>query len=354
MADRVRIAIDAMGGDHAPEEIVKGAVRAAREGLAAITLVGDQARLDPLLQGVDLASLGISVVHASEVVGMGEKATSALRHKKDASITVALRLVKSGEADAVVAAGSTGAAMAAALMTLGRIPGIERPAIAAVLPTQSGPVVLLDVGANVDAKPSYLHQFAIMGSVYFGTVFKSPRPRVGLFNIGEESTKGNELTLKVYPLLAGNSRLNFIGNVEGRDLPSGKADVVVCDGFIGNGLLKFAEGMALLLMDMMKDEISRTARGKLGALIMKPNLKALKRRLDYSEYGGGPLLGVNGLCIIGHGSSKANGIFHAIRVAKEAAEGRVIDTIKEQLAIARAEAETEAGGPAGEPGSQGV
>lgn len=347
MADRVRIAIDAMGGDHAPEEIVKGALTAAREGLAAITLVGDQARLDPLLQGVDLASLGISVVHASEVIGMDETPTTALRQKKDASITVALRLVKEGKADAVVAAGSTGAAMAAALMTLGRIPGIERPAIAAVLPTQTGPVVLLDVGANVDSKPSYLHQFAIMGSVYFRTVFKTPRPRVGLFNIGEEETKGNDLTLKVYPLLKGNTHLNFVGNVEGRDLPAGKADVVVCDGFIGNGLLKFAEGMAILLMDMMRTEISRTGRGKLGALIMKPNLKALKRRLDYSEYGGAPLLGVNGLCIIGHGSSKANGIFHAVRVAKEAAEGRVIAIIKEELASTRPEPDA----PAPEPGS---
>lgn len=347
MADRVRIAIDAMGGDHAPEEIVKGALTAAREGLAAIALVGDQARLDPLLQGVDLASLGISVVHASEVIGMDETPTTALRQKKDASITVALRLVKEGRADAVVAAGSTGAAMAAALMTLGRIPGIERPAIAAVLPTQSGPVVLLDVGANVDSKPSYLHQFAVMGSVYFRTIFKNPRPRVGLFNIGEEETKGNDLTLKVYPLLKGNAHLNFVGNVEGRDLPAGKADVVVCDGFIGNGLLKFAEGMAILLMDMMRTEIGRSGRGKLGALIMKPNLKALKRRLDYSEYGGAPLLGVNGLCIIGHGSSKANGIFHAIRVAKEAAEGGVIAIIKEELASTRPDADA----PAPEPGS---
>jgi glycerol-3-phosphate acyltransferase PlsX len=332
---RVRIAIDAMGGDHAPDEIVKGALLAARQGLASIILVGDKPRLDPLLQGVDLASLGISVVHAGEVIGMGESPTTALRQKKDASITVALRQVKDGHADAVVAAGSTGAAMAAALMTLGRIPGIERPAIAVVLPTQQGPTVLLDVGANVDAKPTYLHQFAIMGSVYFRAVFKAERPRVGLFNIGEEETKGNDLTLKVYPMLKATPQLNFIGNVEGRDLPAGKADVVVCDGFIGNGLLKFAEGMALLLMAMMKTEIARTWRGKLGAIFMKNNLRALKRRLDYSEYGGAPLLGVNGLCIIGHGSSKANGIFHAIRVAKEATEGRVIAIIREELAASK-------------------
>lgn len=334
----IRIAIDAMGGDHAPDEIVKGALQAARQGLASIILVGDKPRLDPLLQGVDLASLGVSVVHASEVIGMDEVPTQALRQKKDASITVALRLVKDGQADAVVAAGSTGAAMAAALMTLGRIPGIERPAIAAVLPTQTGPMVLLDVGANVDAKPSYLHQFAIMGSVYYRTAFKTVRPRVGLFNIGEEETKGNDLTLKVYPLLKSTPHLHFVGNVEGRDLPLGKADVVVCDGFIGNGLLKFAEGMAMLLMEMMRTEIARDWRGKLGAAFMRPNLRKLKRRLDYSEYGGAPLLGVNGLCIIGHGSSKANGVFHAVRVAAEAAEGAVIATIKSELAASATDA----------------
>jgi glycerol-3-phosphate acyltransferase PlsX len=332
VAEPVRIAIDAMGGDYAPDEIVKGALDAARAGLARIVLVGDKLRLDPLLQGVDLALLGVSVVHASESIAMDEVPMAALRQKKDASISVALRLVKDGQADAVVAAGSTGAAMAAALMILGRIPGIERPAIAVVLPTREGPCVMLDIGANVDAKPSYLQQFAVMGSIYFRAVFKSDRPRVGLFNIGEEETKGNEQALKTYPLLKETPGLNFVGNVEGRDLPLGKADVVVCDGFVGNGLLKFAEGMALLLMDMMKTEIARTWRGKLGALVMSGNLRALKRRLDYSEYGGAPLLGVNGVCIIGHGSSKANGMFHAIRVAKEAIDGRVIDVIKQELA----------------------
>jgi glycerol-3-phosphate acyltransferase PlsX len=323
-----------MGGDHAPEEIVKGALDAARADLAAITLVGDKSRLDPLLQGVDLASLGIGVVHASEVIGMGEAPATALRQKKDASITVALRLVKEGKADGVVAAGSTGAAMAGALMTLGRIPGIERPAIAAVLPTQTGPVILLDVGANVDCKPSYLQQFAVMGSVYSRAVFKHDRPRVGLFNIGEEEGKGNDLAKDTYPLLKATPGLNFVGNIEGRDLPRGAADVVVCDGFIGNGLLKLAEGMGLFLMDMMKEEIGRTTRGKLGAAIMKPNLKALKRRLDYAEYGGAPLLGVNGVCIIGHGSSKALGIYHTIRVAKQCIEARTIDAIKQELAPA--------------------
>lgn len=327
-----RIAIDAMGGDHAPREIVKGALSAARDGLARITLVGDRTQIDPLLKGVDLASLEIEVVHAAQVIAMGEAPTTALRQKKDASIAVALRLVKDGLADGVVAAGSTGAAMAAALFTLGRIAGIERPAIAVVLPTLRGPCLLLDVGANVDCKPSYLAQFGLMGSIYAETVFKLAHPRVGLFNIGEEEGKGNDQAVKAYPLLRDLPRLNFIGNIEGRDLPTGKADVVVCDGFVGNGLLKFAEGMALLLMDMLKDEIGRDKRGRLGALIMRPNLHALKRRLDYAEYGGAPLLGVNGICIIGHGSSKANGIYHAIRVAKEAVEGRAIEAIRRSLA----------------------
>lgn len=332
MSTPVRIAIDAMGGDHAPDEIVKGALQAASEGLAAIILVGDQARIEPLLAGVDREALGVSVVHASEVIGMDEAPAAALRQKKDASITVAMRLVKDGQADGVVAAGSTGAAMAAALMTLGRIPGIERPAIAVVMPTATGPAVLLDVGANVDSKPSYLAQFAIMGAIYFEAVFKKAQPRVGLFNIGEEETKGNELTTRAHQLLKETPGIHFVGNVEGRDFPAGKADVIVCDGFIGNGLLKFAEGLAILLMDMMKEEMLRDWRGKLAALIMRPNLRALKRRLDYAEYGGAPLLGVNGLCIIGHGSSKAYAIRHAIRVAREAVEGQAIATMRQALA----------------------
>lgn len=321
-----------MGGDFAPDEIVKGALSAAREGLAEILLVGDQNRLDPLLKGVDLASVRLSVVHASEVIEMGETPTSALRQKRDASITVAMRLVKDGKADGVVAAGSTGAAMAAALMTLGRIPGIERPAIAVVMPTAQGPAVLIDIGANVDSRPSYLQQFAIMGSVYARTIFKLERPRVGLFNIGEEESKGNDLTLKAHQLLKHTPEVNFIGNVEGRDFPAGKADVVVCDGFVGNGLLKFAEGLALLLMDMMREEMLRDWRGKLGAWLMKPNLRRLKRRVDYAEWGGAPLLGVNGICIIGHGSSKAYQIRNAIRVARDAVEGKAIEATRDHLA----------------------
>lgn len=332
------IVIDAMGGDHAPEAIVEGALIAARSRLARLTLVGDEARLRQLIGPTCGQEFGIEIVHASQVIGMDEAPAQALRAKRDASITVAMRLVKEGKADGVVAAGSTGAAMAAALMVLGRIPGIERPAIAVVLPTQQGPCVLLDVGANVDARPAFLAQFALMGSVYHHAVFKTPAPRVGLFNIGEEAGKGNEQAREAYGLIKALPGLNFIGNVEGRDLPAGRADVVVCDGFVGNGLLKFAEGMALLLVDMMKQELGRDWRGKLGAAVMTPNLRALKRRLDYAEYGGAPLLGVNGVCIIGHGSSKALGVYHTIRVARECIEGRAIATIREALAEAPAPA----------------
>lgn len=321
-----------MGGDHAPDEIVAGALIAARARLATLTLVGDEPRLRALLRTQGGDGLGLEVVHASQVIAMDEAPAQALRSKKDASITVAMRRVKDGLADGVVAAGSTGAAMAAALMVLGRIPGIERPAIAVVLPTQKGPCVLLDVGANVDAKPAFLAQFALMGSVYHQAVFKVAAPRVGLFNIGEEEGKGNEQAQKAYPLIQAMPGVNFIGNVEGRDLPAGSADVVVCDGFVGNGLLKLAEGMALLLMDMLREEVGRDWRGQAGAALMKPNLRALKRRLDYAEYGGAPLLGVDGVCIIGHGSSRANGVFHTIRVAKEAIEGRAIATIRDTLA----------------------
>lgn len=325
-----RIALDAMGGDHAPDAIVKGALRAAEEGLAEIILVGDESRLAPLLEAAGAVSR-VRVVHAGEVIGMDEVPTLALRQKKDASIVVALRLVKDGAADAVVAAGSTGAAMAAALLTLGRISGIERPAIAVPLPTRTGPAVLLDVGATVDAKPAYLRQFAVMGAVYARVVLRRPTPRVGLFNIGEEETKGNEQALKAHALLKETPGLNFVGNVEGRDLPAGKADVVVCDGFVGNGLLKFAEGLAFLFVDLLKEELQGSLRGRLAGWLARPRLRRLRGRLDYAHYGGAPLLGVNGLCIISHGSSKAEAITSAVRVAAEGARGGVIAAIKEEL-----------------------
>ncbi|HEY9856003.1 MAG TPA: phosphate acyltransferase PlsX [Stenomitos sp.] len=329
----VRIALDAMGGDYAPAEIVKGAVIALKADPAlSLTLVGDEARIRAELAHHDVPSSRLSVVHASEVVEMDEAAT-AIRKKKDASIVVAMDQVKAGLCQGVVAAGSTGAAMAAALLRLGRIPGIERPAIAVVLPTLKGPAILLDVGANVDCKPQYLQQFAIMGSAYAQAVLKIDRPRVGLVNIGEEPGKGDELTLEAYKLLSETKAIHFSGNVEGRDLARGNADVAVADGFVGNVMLKFAEGLGELFTGLLKDEIMKSGLiGALGALLLRSTFRRFKRRLDYAEYGGALLLGVNGVCVISHGSSKAHAIVNAIRVSKEAILAKTLERIAEPIA----------------------
>lgn len=329
----VRIALDAMGGDHAPAEIVKGAVIALKGDPAlSLTLVGDEARLRAELAGADAPMDRLSVVHASEVVAMDEAAT-AVRKKKDASIVVAMDQVRAGHCQGVVAAGSTGAAMAAALLRLGRIPGIERPAIAVVLPTLRGPAILLDVGANVDCKPQYLQQFAVMGNAYAQAVLKIDKPRVGLVNIGEEPGKGNEQTLEAHRLLSETAAVHFIGNVEGRDLARGLADVAVADGFVGNVMLKFAEGLGELFTGLLKDEIMKSGLiGALGALLLRPTFRRFKRRLDYAEYGGALLLGVNGVCVISHGSSKAHAIVNAIRVSKEAILAGTLERIAEPIA----------------------
>lgn len=328
----VRIALDAMGGDHAPAELVKGAVSAlAADPALSLVLVGDEARLQAELAR-HAPTDRLSVVHASEVVQMDEAAT-AVRKKKDASIVVAMDQVRAGHCQGVVAAGSTGAAMAAALLRLGRIPGIERPAIAVVLPTLKGPAILLDVGANVDCKPAYLQQFAVMGAAYAQAVLKIDRPRVGLVNIGEEPGKGDELTLEAYRLLGETEAIHFTGNVEGRDLARGHADVAVCDGFVGNVMLKFAEGLGELFTGLLKDEIMHSGlRGALGALLLRPTFGRFRRRLDYAEYGGALLLGVNGVCVISHGSSKAQAIVNAIRVSKEAILARTLERIAEPIA----------------------
>lgn len=328
----VRIALDAMGGDYAPAEIVKGAVIALKGDPAlALTLVGDEARIRAELAAHDAPMHRLSVVHASEVIGMDEAAT-AVRKKKDASIVVAMDQVKAGHCQGVVAAGSTGAAMSAALLRLGRIPGIERPAIAVVLPTLKGPVILLDVGANVDCKPQYLQQFAVMGNAYAQAVLKIDRPRVGLVNIGEEPGKGDELTLEAYRLLSETDAIHFMGNIEGRDLARGHADVAVADGFVGNVMLKFAEGLGELFTGLLKDEIMHSGlRGALGAFLLRPTFRRFKRRLDYAEYGGALLLGVNGVCVISHGSSKAHAIVNAIRVSKEAILARTLERIAEPI-----------------------
>ncbi|KYH32490.1 phosphate acyltransferase PlsX [Neomoorella mulderi] len=314
----MQIAIDAMGGDHAPGEIVRGAVAAAREKIAGIILVGDKRRLEAELKPLHPPA-SLEIVHTEQVVEMDEQPALALRRKREASIIVATRLVKEGRAAAVVSAGSTGAQMAAALLILGRSGKIQRPAIATIIPTLKGPKLLLDAGANVDCRPEHLYEFALMGNLYAARVMGIREPRVGLLNIGTEACKGNEQTLGAYNLLKG-SPLNFTGNIEGRDILAGDTDVIVCDGFVGNVLLKFGEGMAQALFTMIGREIKNSFRARLGAALVLPALRGLKKQVDYTEYGGAPLLGVQGISIICHGSSNARAIKNAIKVAVRCVE----------------------------------
>lgn len=324
----MRIALDAMGGDYAPGEIIKGAVKAAQAyPRMEIILVGQSVRINPLLSNIPA---NMSLLEASEVIGMDEHPAQAVRKKKDSSIVVATRLVKEKKADAVVSAGSTGAQMASALLGLGRVKGVERPGIATVLPTLAGGKLVLDVGANPDAKPEHLLQYAQMGSIYAHHIMGIENPRIALLNIGTEESKGNELTQHAYPLLQASS-LNFSGNIEGRDVPYGRADVVVCDGFVGNVVLKTAEGLAGALFELIKDKITSTPVRKLGAMAVKPGLKEIARMMDYAEYGGSPLLGVNGISIVCHGSSKEKAIFNAIRVAGECAEAGLTELIAQEM-----------------------
>jgi len=323
-----------MGGDYAPEQIVFGSVRAAKKYGCEIVLVGDEQKIRKVLEEEQgWQDLKISVHHASEVIEMGEHPGAAIRRKKDASVVVATRLVKDGVCDAVLSAGSTGAAAASALLVLGRIKGIDRPTIATPMPTPRGVTLLLDSGANVDSKPRHLVQSALMGSIYSQYIFDMEKPRVGLLNIGEEETKGNEQALATYPLLQQMTTINFIGNVEGRDIPKGNVDVVICDGFVGNVVLKFAEGLAKTLMKLIKETIKDGGfLAKLGALLVMPALKKLGKRLDVTEYGGAPLLGVDGCCIICHGSSNAKSICSAIGVANEYVNNNVLDHIRDNIA----------------------
>ena len=328
---RAKIAIDAMGGDYAPEEIVAGAIRAVNEIDVEVFLVGDPQLIQKTLdQQPDYPSEYVHVVEAEGVVEMCEEPIVAIRRKPKASINLAMQMVRKKQADAVVSAGHSGAAMASGLLKLGRIKGIDRPAIGAVFPTLDPDrrVIVLDVGANVDSKPKYLEQFALMGTVYSKYVLGTPNPQVGLLNIGEEPSKGNELALKTHELLTANDAIPFKGNAEGRDVLSGEFDVVVCDGFTGNILLKFAESVGSVVLQILKEELPRGVRGKAGALILKPNLKRIKKRIDHAEHGGALLFGVAGVCIISHGSSKAPSIFNAIRLAKDAIDNKVIDRIK--------------------------
>jgi len=327
----MRIVLDAMGGDHAPEVVVEGGVMAAREYGIEVVLVGPQEVVEAELAKHDTAGLSLPVVHASQVIEMTDEPSMAARQKKDSSMVVGMNLVKNGEADAFTTAGNSGGALAAALFHLGRIKGIKRPALSTVFPTRKGLCFISDVGANTDCKPIYLLQFGIMGSAYAERVLGISNPRVGIVSTGEEEGKGSVLVKETVPLLR-DSGLNFIGNVEGKDIPAGLADVVVTDGFNGNVVIKLSEGVASLLMGVMEEEIKKRPTAMLGALLAKGALREVKRRLDYTEYAGAPLLGVDGVVIIGHGRSNAKAIKNMVRVGKEAVEKGVLTAIKEGIA----------------------
>ncbi|MHB8620325.1 MAG: phosphate acyltransferase PlsX [Chloroflexota bacterium] len=316
-----RVAIDVMGGDHAPEAVLAGA-RAARDaGGVDLVLVGPE----PVVAGS-----GFEYVAASQVVAMDDKPSRAARDKADSSMKVALELVRDGKVDAAMSAGNTGAWMATALFTLGRIPGIDRPAFGGIFPTRHGRGLVIDLGANADAKPAYLRQFAVMGSVYMRTVWGVDRPKVGLLNIGEEEGKGNALTQEAYRLLK-QAPIDFAGNVEGKDLPEGTVDVVVCDGFTGNVVVKLSEGMASVLSGWIREEIGKEKLGLLGALLLRPAFARVRKRLDYAEYGAAPLFGVDGLAVVAHGRSNARAIQRAIDITALAVRQDFIASLRQAL-----------------------
>jgi glycerol-3-phosphate acyltransferase PlsX len=327
----MRIVLDAMGGDHAPEVVVEGGVMAAREYGIEVVLVGPQEVIEAELAKHDTAGLSLPVVHASQVIEMTDEPSMAARKKKDSSMVVGMNLVKNGEADAFTTAGNSGGALAAALFRLGRVKGIKRPALSTVFPTRKGLCFISDVGANTDCKPIYLLQFGIMGSAYAERVLGIPNPRVGIVSTGEEEGKGSILVKETFKLLK-ESDLNFIGNVEGKDIPAGLADVVVTDGFSGNIVIKLSQGVAALLMGVMEEEIKKRPQAMLGALLAKGALRKVKSRLDYSEYAGAPLLGVDGVVIVGHGRSNAKAIKNMVRVGKESVEKGMLKAIKEGIA----------------------
>jgi len=328
----LHIALDAMGGDRGPEEMVSGALMAVSESDLEITLIGDQVRLEAVLATHDTPSSRIHLVHASQVVGMDESPFDAIRRKKDSSIMKAFALHKEGRVEAVVSAGNSGATLAAALRLLGRLEHVSRPGIAGIFPTLKGPVVMMDVGANVDCRAEHLFQFGIMATAFSQVLFGLARPRVGLLSIGEEGGKGNLLVKKSHELLQ-QSSLNYIGNVEGRDTFQGDVDVMVCDGFVGNVCLKLSEGLAEAVLGMLGEEISKSFKAKLGYLLAKDAFVSFKKRVDYAEYGGAPLLGIRGNVIICHGRSSAVAIKNAILVAAEMARNKVNERILELLSL---------------------
>jgi glycerol-3-phosphate acyltransferase PlsX len=326
------IALDAMGSDKAPEPEIRGAILACRALNVRVHLIGPESILRPRLDAaLGFARLPIHIVHSDEYITMDEKAAHAVRTKRNSSMRVGLKMVKDHSAAGFFTAGNTGAGMATAKMVLGALPGVDRPALAVVMPTLSGsPCVVLDVGANVDCKPYNLEQFAVMGELYARSVLRIPRPRVGILSVGEEEGKGNDLTREATALVKALS-VNFIGNVEGRDLYSGACDVVVCDGFVGNVALKTSEGMSRLVREMLKASLTQTVTAQVGALLSRRAFNAFRRRLDPSEYGGAPLLGVRGVCIIGHGSSNDRAVMNGIRVAAEFAQAGLNDRLEREF-----------------------
>ncbi len=327
----MRIAVDAMGGDYAPDEIVAGARLAADEVVAQIALCGQSDRLERLLGNPHGRPANIEIRHASDVIEMGESPGAALRGRDDTSMAVAVDLVASGEAKAVVSAGNSGAFMALCAMRMGRISGVKRPAIAVPLPTPDGPRVLLDAGANADCKPEHLRDFGLMGAMYAEYALGIDDPRVGVLSIGEEKSKGNELSKAAYELLA-QTDLNFVGNVEGGDLYANGCDVIVCDGFVGNVVLKNSEGVAGVIMKQVKHAVTTNPLLRLVSPILRSALRGIVKQFDYAEYGGALLLGVNGVSIVGHGCSDAHAIRNAVRFAERAVAGELIEHISEVFA----------------------
>jgi glycerol-3-phosphate acyltransferase PlsX len=329
----MNIVVDAMGGDQAPAVVVDGAVQAARDLGLEIILVGQRGAVQAQLDRYDTAGLSVTLHHASEVIEMHEHPAAAVKTKKDSSMVVGMDLIKRREADAFFTAGNSGGALAAALFRLGRIRGIKRPALSTIFPSQTpqGHCFLLDIGANTDCRPEYLLQFAVMGAVYAERVLGVPNPRVAILSNGEEEGKGNQLVQETVPLLKA-STINFVGNAEGKDVPWGLADVVVTDGFTGNVVIKLAEGVSKFLLDVLKTEITSRSVSKLGALLAKPAFDEIKRRLDYREYGGAPLLGVDGVVIVGHGRSDALAIRNGIRMAAQTVENGVLEAITQGIA----------------------
>ena len=332
MSGPLRIAIDAMGGDQAPRVVVEGVVEASsllNQGEELI-LVGDEGAIKKEMEDLSTGHLLISVVHASESIYMDESPILALRKKKDSSIAVALAMQQKGEVEAVVSAGNTGAVMASSVWKLKKLEGVDRPAIASFFPTEKDPIIVLDVGANADCKPLNLYQFAVMGSIYAQSILDRRNPRVGLLSIGEESSKGNELTLETYRFLE-KSSLNFVGNLEGKDVLTGDVDVVVCDGFVGNVILKFTESIERILTTHFNKHLRSNLRSKLGAFLLKPVFENFRKDFDYAEYGGALLLGVDGVSIICHGKSSPKAISNAILMARRMVKEEINERIKERL-----------------------